>query len=175
MDAAQKLLKQIAILTTAVLLLSTVGLAATLVVPVTTVSIGAGGYVDASVTSSDATVITYVVGLPAYSGGDPAWLTVSPTGSTDTAATAGLRFTAHSVGLSAAVHSATVTLTPTAGATASVTITVTWDTSGGGGGTPPGAAVFSGIVITAPHSGHFALMPANDPVHQRQIGLLHGP
>jgi len=135
MDAAQKLLKQIAILTTAVLLLSTVGLAATLVVPVTTVSIGAGGYVDASVTSSDATVITYVVGLPAYSGGDPAWLTVSPTGSTDTAATAGLRFTAHSVGLSAAVHSATVTLTPTAGATASVTITVTWDTSGGGGGT----------------------------------------
>jgi uncharacterized protein (TIGR03437 family) len=134
MDAAQKLLKNVAILTAAVLLLSTVGLATTLVAPAS-VAIGATGSNTASVTSSDATVITYTVGSPAYSGGDPAWLTVSPSGSTTTAATASLFFQArNAAGLAAAVHTATVVLAPTTPTgLAAVQITVTYDTSGGGG------------------------------------------
>jgi len=133
MDAAQKLLKNIAILTAAALLLSTVGLAATTLVAPSTVAIGATGYNTADVSSSDGTtIITYSIGTPSYTGGDPAWLAVSGVGTTPST----LTFTAHSVaGLSAALHSATVTLTPTSPAgLAAVTITVTYDTSGGGGG-----------------------------------------
>src|ERR1035438_708604 len=132
MDAAQKLLKNIAILTAAALLLSTVGLAQpTLVATPSTVAIGATGYNTADVTSSDGTVITYTIGTPIYTGGDPAWLAVS--GVTTTAST--LTFNAHSVaGLSATLHTATVMLTPTSPAgVAALTITVTYDTTGGGG------------------------------------------
>ena len=127
MDAAQKLLKNAAILTAATLLLSTVGLAATLVATPTTVAIGVSGFNTAGVTSSDGTtVIAFSFGTPSYTGGDPQWLTVS--GGTATPAT--LTFTAHNVaGLPAALHTATVTLTP-----GNVVITVTFDTTGSGGG-----------------------------------------
>jgi uncharacterized protein (TIGR03437 family) len=131
MDAAQKLLKNIAILTAATLLLSTVGLAAvTLVATPATVAIGATGYNTAAVTSSDGTtIINYSIGTPTYSGGDPAWLAVSGVSTTPST----LTFNAHNVaGLSSALHTATVTLTPS-GAIAALTVTVTYDTSGGGG------------------------------------------
>src|SRR5450759_5076923 len=117
MDAAQKLIKNIAILTVAALLLSTVGLAANLVAtpnPVVLPPATASG--DASVTSSDGTTITYTIGPPSYNGGDPAWLAVSPTGTTTTAATPSLHFQAsHVAFVSASPHTATVTLTPTTG------------------------------------------------------------
>src|ERR1019366_6334321 len=132
MDAAQKLLKNIAILTAAALLLSTVGLAQPTLVAPATVSIGATGSNDASVNTSDGSVITFTIGAPDYSAdpGAPAWLTV--TGGTTTPAN--LHFQARNVaGLSSAVHTATVTLTPS-GAVLAVTITVTFDTTGGGGG-----------------------------------------
>src|ERR1035438_3613623 len=83
MDAAQKLFKNIAILTAATLLLSTVALAQpTLVVTPTTVPIGATGYNTANVNSSDGTTVTYTIGAPSYTGGDPAWLAVSGEGTT---------------------------------------------------------------------------------------------
>src|ERR1017187_3020989 len=133
MDAAQKLIKNIAILAATGLLLSAVGLAQpTLVATPTTVAIGASGFNTANVTSSDngTTVITYSIGAPTFTSGDPQWLTVS--GGTTTPST--LTFTAHNVaGLSAAVHTATVVLHP-ANHTQDLTITATFDTSGGGGG-----------------------------------------
>src|ERR1019366_4583047 len=135
MNAAQKLLKKIAILTAAALLLSTVGLAQpTLVATPTTVVLPATGSNDAAVTSSDGTTMSYTIGAPSYNGGDPAWLTVTPTGATTTAATTSLHFQARNVAfVSASPHTATVTLTPVNG-TAAVVITVSYDTGGGGGG-----------------------------------------
>ncbi len=145
MDAAQKLLKNLAILTATALLLSSIGLAATLAAP-STVVISASGSNDASVTSSDGTPVTYTIGPPSYTGGDPAWLTV--TGGTTTTAT--LTFTARNVPwVSASPHSATVTLTPSgpsAGIPA-VTIMVTYDSGGGGGG---GSATLSASPNTVP-------------------------
>jgi uncharacterized protein (TIGR03437 family) len=131
MDAAQKLIKNIAILTAATLLLSTVGLAANLVATPTTVVLPpATAFHTAAVSSSDGTtVINYTIGATNYNGGDPAWLTV--TGGTATPAT--LNFQARGVAfVSASPHTATVTLTPTTGTP--VMITVSYDTGGGGGG-----------------------------------------
>src|ERR1017187_5064155 len=151
MDASQKLIKNIAILAATGLLLSAVGLAQpTLVATPTTVVIPASASNTASVTSSDGTtVITYTVGTPRYNG-DPAWLTVTPTGTTTTAATTSLQFTARNVAWgSASPHTATVTLTPTNG-TAAVVITVSYDTGGGGGG--GGATLFadrSSVALTS--------------------------
>ena len=133
MDAAQKLLKNIAILTAAALLLSTVGLAQPTLVatPSTVVLNPATGNNTAEVDSSDgATVITYSIGIPSYNGGDPPWLNV--TGGTATPAM--LSFQARSVAfVSASPHTATVVLHPSNGA-ADLTITVSYDTGGGGGG-----------------------------------------
>src|ERR1035441_10204825 len=133
MDAAQKLLKNIAILTAAALLLSTVGLAQPTLVatPSTVVPNPATGNNTAEVDSSDgATVITYSIGIPSYNGGDPPWLNV--TGGTATPAM--LSFQARSVAfVSASPHTATVVLHPSNGA-ADLTITVSYDTGGGGGG-----------------------------------------
>jgi uncharacterized protein (TIGR03437 family) len=137
MDAAQKLLKNSAILTATALLLATVGLAQTLVVsPGTTVAIGGTGFNTASVASSAAgtTEITYTIGAPDYSAdvaGTAHWLSVSGTVTTPS----NLVFTASTAGLSAGPHAATVTLTPTAptGLTA-VVITVTFNGAGSGGG-----------------------------------------
>ena len=145
MDAAQKLFKNIAILTAATLLLSTVALAQpTLVVTPTTVPIGATGYNTANVNSSDGTTVTYTIGAPSYTGGDPAWLAVSGVGTTPET----LTFNAHNVaGLSLAVHTATVLLSPTNG-TAAVTITVTYDTTGGGGGTGSSTLTASVSAVT---------------------------
>src|ERR1035441_2554090 len=147
MDAAQKLIKNIAILTAAALLLSTVGLAQTLVAP-TTVSIGATGFNDASVTSSDGTTaITYTIGVPSFTAGDPAWLTVSGGTTTPTS----VHFQASNPAtLSQAMHTATVTLTPS-GASAgipAVTITVTYDTTAGGGGTGSSTLTASSTAVT---------------------------
>src|ERR1035441_3292427 len=132
MDAAQKLLKASAILLAFALLMAAPGWAVpTLVVNPTTVAIGTTGFNTANVTSSDGmTVITYTIGTPSYTGGDPAWL-YSITGSTTTPAT--LSFYARNSGLSAGVHTATVVLYPTNGAP-NVTVTVTYDNTGGGGG-----------------------------------------
>ena len=136
MDAAQKLIKNIAILAATGLLLSAVGLAQTLVATPTTVVIPASGSNTAAVTSSDSiTVITYTIGTPSYNG-DPPWLTV--TGGTTTPST--LSFQARNVAfVSATPHTATVTLTPTTGP--QVVITVSYDTGGGGGG--GGATLFA--------------------------------
>ena len=138
MDAAQKLLKNIAILTATALLLSTAGLAATLVATPTVVLPGdTGGPNTANVTSSDGTtVITFTIGTPVYTPGDPAWLPFV-TGGTTTPATLSFQAT-NRAGLSTGPHTARVTLHPTgpAGVVGDVTITVTFDTStsGGGGG-----------------------------------------
>src|ERR1017187_2721628 len=135
MDAAQKLFKNIAILTAAALLLSTVALAQTLVAPATVAISTTTLYNTASVTSSDGSPITYTIGLPVYSGGDQGtpWL-YSVTAAQPTNPST-LTFTVHNVaGLSAAAHSATVTLTASSPAGLSATITVSYDTSGGGGG-----------------------------------------
>ena len=134
MDAAQKLLKNIAILTAIALLLSTVGFAVTptLVVTPNPVPIGATRQSDpVSVTSSDGTTpITFAIGPPTYTGADSSWLQVSPSG---TAATpASLTFSARNIVLSAALHTAYVDLTPTSPSGTPVRITVTYDTSGTG-------------------------------------------
>src|ERR1035441_10681410 len=124
MDAAQKLLKNIAILTATALLLSTAGLAATLVATPTVVLPGdTGGPNTANVTSSDGTtVITFTIGTPVYTPGDPAWLPFV-TGGTTTPATLSFQAT-NRAGLSTGPHTAKVTLHPTGPAGCSVTLAV---------------------------------------------------
>ena len=138
MDAAQKLLKNIGILTATALLLSATGLATTLNVAPLTVAIPATtGSNSASVTSSDGatTPITFTIGAPTYTNGDPAWLLPIQGGTTTPTS---LEFTIRNSGLSQALHTATVVLHPTipASGVADVMITVTYDprTGGGGGG-----------------------------------------
>ena len=138
MDAAHKLLKNLAILLVLSLLMAAPGWAQTLQVP-STVTIGSSGSNTASVTSSTgtpsgSTEITYTIGTPDYSGDTSGstntnWLAVS--GGTTTPST--LFF---SIRTTAGVNnnaSATVTLTPTTGAAVTIKVIFTGTGTGGGG------------------------------------------
>jgi uncharacterized protein (TIGR03437 family) len=139
MDAAQKLLKNSAILTATAVLLATVGSAATpptLIVNTSVSLAGTGGQI-VNVTSSDSTVpITYTIGSPGYAndngGSTVNWLSASGGTTTPASLTFSLVTTA---GLAQGSHQATVVLTPSAplGVTP-VTITITYSSGSGGGG-----------------------------------------
>jgi uncharacterized protein (TIGR03437 family) len=142
MDAAHKLLKNLAILLVLSLLMTAAGWSQTLQAP-SAVTIGSSGSNFAFVTSSASpTEITYTIGSPDYSIDSTTslhWLTVSPASGTSlkTVPAPGneLQFTASTAGGLTGTHSAKVTLTPTAPTgLAAVTITVTFTGSGTGGG-----------------------------------------
>ena len=139
MDAAHKLLKNLAILLALSLLMAAPGWAQTLQAPAT-VTIGSSGFNTASVTSSTgspngSTEITYTIGAPNYSGDTSGstntnWLAVSGGTTTPATLTFSLRTTA---GLNTNA-SATVTLTPTTGAAVIIKVIFTGTGNGGGGG-----------------------------------------
>src|ERR1035437_478724 len=141
MDAAQRLLKNSAILAATALLMAAPGWAQTLVA-LSPVQIGNTGFASTSVTSSAAgTVeITFTISAPDYSadttGSRTGWLT-APTGPLTTPAN-NLSF---SISTTAGVYSgasAVVTLTPTGPSGVSLTpvpITVTFNGGGSGGST----------------------------------------
>ncbi len=143
MDAAHKLLKNLAILLALSLLMTAAGWSQTLQVA-SSVTIGSSGSNFTFVTSSASptTEITYTISSPDYSidsSNPPHWLTVSPSSGPVTTVPGGnsLNFTANTAGLSSGSHSAKVTLTPTAPtglAPVSITVTFTGTGNGGGGG-----------------------------------------
>ena len=137
MDAAHKLLKNLAILLVLSLLMAAAGWSQTLQAPAT-VTIGSSGSNSANITSSTgfpngSTEITYTIGTPDYTGdtsgsANKNWLAVS--GGTVTPAS--LNFSVvTTAGLNTGA-SATVTLTPTTGT--AVTIKVIFSGTGTGGG-----------------------------------------
>src|ERR1039457_4246339 len=146
MDAAQRLLKNSAILAATALLMATVGLAQPTLNVATSVTMAGTGGQDVSVTSSGSptTEITYAIGAPSYAAdGGGSWLGV-PSGSQTTPAS--LSFSLARAPLTGGAHVATVTLTPTSPANAAaVTITVTYNSGSSGGG---GATVLSASPTT---------------------------
>ena len=146
MDAAQRLLKNSAILAATALLMATIGLAQPTLNVATSVTMAGTGGQDVSVTSSGSptTEITYAIGAPSYAAdGGGSWLGV-PSGSQTTPAS--LSFSLARAPLTGGAHVATVTLTPTSPANAAaVTITVTYNSGSSGGG---GATVLSASPTT---------------------------
>src|ERR1022692_1788301 len=146
MDAAQRLLKNSAILAATALLMATVGLAQPTLNVATSVTMAGTGGQDVSVTSSGspATEITYAIGAPSYAAdGGGSWSGV-PSGSQTTPAL--LSFSLARAPLTGGAHQATVTLTPTSPANAAaVTITVTYNSGSSGGG---GATILSASPTT---------------------------
>src|ERR1017187_9187011 len=146
MDAAQRLLKNSAILAATALLMATIGLAQPTLNVATNVTMAGTGGQDVSVTSSGSptTEITYAIGAPSYAAdGGGSWLGV-PSGSQTTPAS--LSFSLARAPLTGGAHVATVTLTPTSPANAAaVTITVTYNSGSSGGG---GATVLSASPTT---------------------------
>ncbi len=147
MDAAQRLIRNSALLLVSALLLAAPGWATppitlpTLVAPAT-VNIGStASNTAAPVSSNGTTVIAYNVGAPVYGSGATGWLHVTPANPISTPST--LTFTVQGVPGLTACSSATVTLTPTASAnydTTPQTVTVVYTNNqncgtGGGGGT----------------------------------------
>src|ERR1017187_7323196 len=147
MDAAQRLLKNSAILAATALLMATVGLAQPTLNVATSVTMAGTGGQDVSVTSSGSptTEITYAIGAPSYAAdGGGSWLGV--TGGTTTPAS--LSFSLARAPLTGGAHVATVTLTPDpvlSPGVAAVTITVTYNSGRSGGG---GASVLSASPTT---------------------------
>src|ERR1017187_11680 len=142
MDAAQRLLKNTAILAATALLMATIGLAQPTLNVATSVTMAGTGGQDVSVTSSGSptTEITYAIGAPSYAAdGGGSWLGV-PSGSQTTPAS--LSFSLARAPLTGGAHVATATLTPTPppANAAAVTITVTYNSGSSGGG---GATVLS--------------------------------
>src|ERR1035441_9393110 len=131
MDAAQRLLKNSAILAATALLMATVGLAQPTLNVATSVTMAGTGGQDVSVTSSGSptTEITYAIGAPSYAAdGGGSWLGV-PSGSQTTPAS--LSFSLARAPLTGGAHVATVTLTPTSPANAAaVTISMTASVTG---------------------------------------------
>src|ERR1039458_2217459 len=105
MDAAQRLLKNSAILAATALLMATVGLAQPTLNVATSVTMAGTGGQDVSVTSSGSptTEITYAIGAPSYAAdGGGSWLGV--TGGTTTPAS--LSFSLARAPLTGGIHSA---------------------------------------------------------------------
>src|SRR5664279_126069 len=148
MDAAQRLLKNSAILAATTLLMATIGLAQPNLIVPTSVSMSGTGGQDVSVSSSGspATEIAYSIGNPVYADSDTGWLAVNGFGYTQTPAQ--LSFTLARAPQTGGTHQATVTLTPSSPAgVAAVTITVTYNTGTSGGG---GASILSASMTTVP-------------------------
>ena len=147
MDAAQRLLKNSAILAATALLMATIGLAQPTLNVATSVTMAGTGGQDVSVTSSGSptTEITYAIGAPSYAAdGGGSWLGV--TGGTTTPAS--LSFSLARAPLTGGAHVATVMLTPDpvlSPGVAAVTITVTYNSGSSGGG---GATVLSASPTT---------------------------
>ena len=146
MDAAQRLLKNSAILAATALLMATIGLAQPTLNVATSVTMAGTGGQDVSVTSSGSptTEISYSIGSPVYLDSDSGWLGVNGFGYTQTPAP--LSFNLARAPQTAGQHQATVTLTPSSPAgVAAVTITVTYNSGSSGGG---GATVLSASPTT---------------------------
>src|ERR1039457_7249187 len=147
MDAAQRLLKNSAILAATALLMATIGLAQPTLNVATNVTMAGTGGQDVSVTSSGSptTEITYAIGAPSYAAdGGGSWL--GGTGGTTTPAS--LSFSLARAPLTGGAHVATVMLTPDpvlSPGVAAVTITVTYNSGSSGGG---GATVLSASPTT---------------------------
>src|ERR1035437_8301173 len=148
MDAAQRLLKNSAILAATALLMATVGLAQPTLNVATSVTMAGTGGQDVSVTSSGSptTEITYAIGAPSYAAdGGGSWLGVTG----DTTRPASVSFSLARAPLTGCAHVATVMLTPDpvlSPGVAAVTITVTYNSGSSGGG---GATVLSAPPTTA--------------------------
>src|ERR1017187_6133987 len=135
MDAAQRLLKNSAILAATALLMATVGLAQPTLNVATNVTMAGTGGQDVTVTSSGSptTEISYSIGSPVYLDSDSGWLGVNGFGYTQTPAP--LSFSLVRAPQTGGQHQATVTLTPSSPAgVAAVTITVTYNSGPGSGG-----------------------------------------
>ena len=146
MDAAQRLLKNSAILAATALLMATVGLAQPTLNVATNVTMAGTGGQDVTVTSSGSptTEISYSIGSPVYLDSDSGWLGVNGFGYTQTPAP--LSFSLARAPQTGGQHQATVTLTPSSPAgVAAVTITVTYNSGSSGGG---GATVLSASPTT---------------------------
>src|ERR1035441_1976336 len=164
MDAAQRLLKNSAILAATALLMATVGLAQPTLNVATSVTMAGTGGQDVSVTSSGSptTEITYAIGAPSYAAdGGGSWLGV--TGATTTPAS--LSFSLARAPLTGGAHVATVMLPPDpvlSPGVAAVTITVTYNSGSSGGG---GATVLSASPTTVSLTAG-----ANSRSEERRVG-----